>query len=46
MEMVCSDLDSGQVPRDPDDVQCTGAAWRRLVLNRPVLYSSTWVMVG
>ncbi|PKU46819.1 hypothetical protein llap_2903 [Limosa lapponica baueri] len=39
-------MDSSQVSRDPDDIQCTGAVWLRLLLDMLVLYSSAWVMAG
>ncbi|GAB0209900.1 hypothetical protein GRJ2_003455700 [Grus japonensis] len=45
VEVIYSDLDSNQVSKDLDDIQCTRATWRRFVWNAPVLYSNTLAMM-
>ncbi|KAK4810568.1 hypothetical protein QYF61_004531 [Mycteria americana] len=34
-EVIYGDLDDEQLPKDPDEVQCTRPLWRKLVRNAP-----------
>ncbi|KAK4817334.1 hypothetical protein QYF61_010237 [Mycteria americana] len=35
LEVIYGDLDNEQLPKDPDEVQCTRPMWRKLVRNAP-----------
>ncbi|KAK4815958.1 hypothetical protein QYF61_010452 [Mycteria americana] len=35
LEVIYGDLDDEQLPRDPDEVQCTRPMWRKLVRSAP-----------
>lgn len=41
LEMVCSDLDNAQTPKDPDEVQCTPSMWCKFVWGAPSSHAST-----
>lgn len=41
LEMIYSDLDNAQTPKDPDEVQCTASVWQKLVRAAPSSHAST-----
>lgn len=41
LEMIYSDLDNAQTPKDPDEVQCTASMWQKLVRAAPSSHAST-----
>ena len=40
LEMIYYDPDSAQLPRDPDEVQCTRPMWRKFVRSAPSSYAN------
>ncbi|PKU32055.1 ubiquitin carboxyl-terminal hydrolase 4 [Limosa lapponica baueri] len=40
-EMIYYDLDSAQLPRDPDEVQCTRPMWQKFVRSALSLYANS-----
>ena len=46
LEMVYSDLDNAQTPKDPDDVQCTTSMWRKFVRSAPSSHASTLAVIN
>ena len=46
LEMVYSDLDNAQTPKDPEDIQCTTSIWRKFVRSAPSSHASTLALVN
>ncbi|PKU39964.1 glycine dehydrogenase mitochondrial-like [Limosa lapponica baueri] len=44
LEVIYSDLDNDEVSKDLEDVLCTWAIWRKVILSAPVSYNSLAVM--
>ncbi|GAB0176699.1 hypothetical protein GRJ2_000135100 [Grus japonensis] len=45
-EMVYYDLDSGQLPTDPDEVQCTQPMWQKFVQSTPLSYAKSLAVLA
>ncbi|KAK4810528.1 hypothetical protein QYF61_004491 [Mycteria americana] len=41
LEVIYGDLDNDEVSKDPDDILCIQAMWRKVVQNAPVSYSNS-----
>ncbi|XP_071892181.1 uncharacterized protein [Anas platyrhynchos] len=41
LEMLYSDLNNAQMPKDPDEVQCTASMWQKFVQAAPSSHAST-----
>ncbi|GAB0207120.1 hypothetical protein GRJ2_003177600 [Grus japonensis] len=44
-EMVYYDPDNGQLPTDPDEVQCTRPMWRKFVQSAPLSYANSLAVI-
>ena len=41
LEVIYSDLDDDEVSKDPEDVLCTRAMWRKVIQSAPASYSNS-----
>ncbi|KAK4815729.1 hypothetical protein QYF61_006767 [Mycteria americana] len=41
LEVLYGDLDNEQLPKEPDEVQCTRSTWLKLVQNAPSLCANS-----
>ncbi|KAK4819771.1 hypothetical protein QYF61_011371 [Mycteria americana] len=41
LEVIYGDLDNEQLPKDPDEVQCTRPMWQKLVWSAPASYANS-----
>ncbi|GAB0207736.1 hypothetical protein GRJ2_003239300 [Grus japonensis] len=41
LEVIYSDLDDEEVSKDPEDVECMRATWRKVIQSAPVPYSNS-----
>ncbi|GAB0208044.1 hypothetical protein GRJ2_003270100 [Grus japonensis] len=45
LEVLHSDLDDDEVSKDPEDVLCTWAMWRKVIQSAPVSYSNIFAVM-
>ena len=46
LEVIYSDLKDEQLPKDPDEVRCTGPMYRKVVQSAPASYATSLAILA